>query len=775
MTKTFTPRDVELLGYSTATIACEDERGGFAVIDATGSLGLETIRVQFIYLKSKCTQDGARFAAGKVSKDAYASVYVVKPNSSRLKDDQLRNIFGVNVSIRSHEDLIWEKLGNMFTKYLESLSDVHREEHFIAPRSKDPRDFDLMSKLIDYMSGKSDLDNGELTVLSADAGVGKTTVARHLIRQLVDNAARCKTIPIYIEAEHWRKLDLGKADGLWDVIATSLREMSPNLMLAEPLFRHDLSQGYLSFVFDGFDELCSHEIFDPRIVLGELADIASESEARILLTTRTLFWEARIDDEFPNVTIWKMDAFNVQQARDYLRKCFRKHEEKKSIAQELYSQLLRESSTPRQNVGSVHAQFVNLPLCARMLADFVENDGTSLGAAESIPILQRMLASICDREITRQGLATSVENQMESFRDMAVAYHDDINPRFEVDDLFLSENGFDGKDFSKVSDHALVTQSDSEGKFRLRYDFLGPHLRAVSIGNWIRNSMGNLEPAPQDIVKIMEKEMEGKGHVLEQMAMVLDPQEDFVAVSGKCRLIRSSNERAASFLFHVAQSLVARDSDIKTAEERVHKLFAGITDQRIWSRRLSGWTFRGRVEGLDLRRVSFTDCKFISVNFKNCLAGESTVFDDCIFEGDLEFEPRTGWRQVAVRSCHMRYPTDVTWEAVLERKSGDYSKRVEEILRIGLRKFWRNGRIKKSLRINDWKKGGLSQSKEATMLFEIMLSVGLLEKVHISGVEEGGVVLDQSSVRDLQNYMDNQQKSGKVRRVHDRLLAEINK
>ena len=53
---------------------------------------------------------------------------------------------------------------------------------------------------------------------------------------------------------------------------------------------------------------------------------------------------------------------------------------------------------------------------------------------------------------------------------------------------------------------------------------------------------------------------------------------------------------------------------------------------------------------------------------------------------------------------------------------------------------------------------------------EEMIRVGLVERAHISGVEEGGVVFESGSIRDLQNYMDNSQRSGKIQEVYDRLL-----
>ena len=87
-----------------------------------------------------------------------------------------------------------------------------------------------------------------------------------------------------------------------------------------------------------------------------------------------------------------------------------------------------------------------------MVADFVELGGSTIGDAdENMPVLQRILHAICEREVARQGLLTPVDNQLESFQDVAVNYHDEINPPFDIGDLFLNVNGFDYRDLDKAS------------------------------------------------------------------------------------------------------------------------------------------------------------------------------------------------------------------------------------------------------------------------------------------------------------------------------------
>ena len=280
-------------------------------------------------------------------------------------------------------------------------------------------------------------------------------------------------------------LDLGEIDGLWGIIRNSLDVIDPthkcSRRLSAALFQHALRQGYLSFVFDGFDELCGSDGFDADRVLQELSEMARESEARILVTTRTLFWDAQIHTPPSNVSVWKLDSFNSQQARGFFRNVFGQSSAKTKHAVFLYDSLREESQTPREQTGSVRDQFVNLPLCIRMIADLV--DHPTSGAATIPPasggsILQRVLLGFCQRERRRIRITSQAEAQLASFVDRAVDSKQ-LNPVFGIEDLVLAVDGIEEDDLTRLDRHGLLDRDPGSGRYRFRYDFLGPHLRAV--------------------------------------------------------------------------------------------------------------------------------------------------------------------------------------------------------------------------------------------------------------------------------------------------------
>ena len=781
MPTTFTPEDVRLLGYTNAAV--KDTDPGYEIVDATLSAGLEEVSSRFIYLKARCTVDTANRVA-RTWQNSDHRTYVVKAPSLSIQDPRLRRIFGATANVFSHDDLVWRVLESSFGDYLHhTQDDVPIEEHFISPRlgSMDSTG-DVVSRLISYLSGRSpSTDDGTLWVLSAGAGVGKTTLSRHLMHRLVSTIRVTRTIPIYVEAQHWKKLlNTTSLEGLWDVIDNSLRVFSaPHIQLTETLFRHALRQGYFCFIFDGFDELCGGQTtqFEPGSVLEELNDVVAESEARVLLTTRTLFWEAKIGQVPKNVEVMLLEPFNTQQAKGYFNKAFGQGGPQRRAANQLYSTMLSQA-TPPQHTGSVRDQFVNLPLCVRMVADYVSRGGSSVTAIPGEPILQSFLTGICEREINRQGLVSSAKEQLTSFQDMALSY-EGASPVFSIDDLAATPGGFSEEDVGKAFDHALLAKAEPEERdvFSFRYDFIAPFLRASAINRWLHGQTPKIDDLPQLLIESLILESDGKGEILEQLLNFVR-EADLGRVMEMGALAASAVRKGylESFFFHVAQSVVPVQGGITRSEraELLLRAMATTPAADLPRKRVEGWGFRGPMNRLDFRKVVFSGCRFSDISFRHCMADDRTRFVDCLFEGDQDFEgPVAGWRRVKFERCRFVFPADMIWERLIDRSLGDKATRARHMLSVGLRKFWYHGTVRGSLREAHWKKGQLTQTgKAADMLLSTMMSEGLVDKIAISGVHEGGLALDRSSIGDVRNYMDNNQLSGKVEAVYHRLLSE---
>ena len=782
MARQFNEKDLYLLDYEEVERK-HDESDELSVYDATAKAGADRVMHRFIYLKSRCTQKGAQQAVPYLrDSPALAKIYVVKA-ASLHNQTVLRIIERAGCQLQSHEDLIWQQLGSVFDPYLTHLSETMAlAPYFMTPnlKSTEQHSKEALSPIRRYMQGVDAGDDGGIRVLSAHAGIGKTTLARYLVCDLAKQRRSPRVVPIFVEAHHWERLDLGEIDGLWGIIKNSLdiidQRHECSRRLSEDLFRHALQQGYLSFVFDGFDELCGSDHFDADRVLLELAEMASESEARVLVTTRTLFWDAQIHAPPENVSVWTLDSFNSQQARGYFRKQFGQNSAQTKRAFDLYDSLRTESQQPPEKTGSIRDQFVNLPLCIRMIADFVEDSPTEsvtipLKSGESF--LQRVLRGFCEREMRRIGIVSPAEAQLASFVDRAIDSNQ-LNPAFDLEDLVLAVDGIMEDDLKRLDRHGLLDRVPSSGQYRFRYDFLGPYLRAVAIAKWLTDSMGSASFGTKHLPRILRGEADGQGFVLEQLRTLLGPDKVGVIMSRGREL--GGDGPVGSFIFHLARELIERLKLPRKEETRA--LFAGLSgvSPEDWDGVLKGWEFRGTLESLHLAGVKFHRCKFRDVFFRRCVVDRRTEFSKCVFDGDLRIErgdvdrSESHWETVSFASdCEMSGQARFVWSDVLGGHSASRNARIADLLRIGLEKFWYSGQIRPKVRHDDWSKGILGRTGRSRPLLDHMLKAGLVSIDFRDRIE-----LARDSFPDLQNYMDNDQLSGRIRDVYERLDLDDN-
>ena len=227
---------------------------------------------------------------------------------------------------------------------------------------------------------------------------------------------------------------------------------------------------------------------------------------------------------------------------------------------------------------------------------------------------------------------------------------------------------------------------------------------------------------------------------------------------------------AGSFIFHLARELIERR--LLPHDEATWVLLAGLSgvSRETWDGVLTGWEFRGTLEGLHLAGVKLRRCKFRDVVFRRCVADRRTEFSGCVFDDDLRFEgdvdaPVSQWATVSVASdCKMSGQARFAWSDVLGGHSASREARVTDVLRIGLEKFWYSGQIRAQVQRADWTKGLLGRTGRAEPLLAHMLKARL-----VSTDFRERIVLARDSFPDLQNYMDNDQRSGRIRDVYELL------
>lgn len=559
----FSPRDIELLGYRDPIVA--EDHPGWTRIKATLDAGLSVQNTEFVYLKAGCTTDQLNEANRTTSTTKPA--YVLMAPSHRLTEQSVRATFANRaIDVFEIEAAVWRRLSSAFDKYLEALgTGVPHERYFVRPRKDQESRAELDKEVLDYLSGAGNVPPGTLMVVSAGAGVGKTTVARRAVLDVVRRMSQNKIIPIFVESTHWDKFNLEADLELWDIIRNSIDHFGGPIGLTQDLFNYGLQQGYFVFVFDGFDELCSpkQSQFSAIDVLRSFADLSKQTDARILLTTRALFWHNEIEKVGvpTNVAVLSLAPFNKQQALGYFQERFRRDIRKRDQAQTLYTNLVAASDLPENEEGTARSKFANLPLVVVMLAQYVEQGGVDFESQGLL--IQDLLCRLCLRDQARQDLLANAQEQIRAFEEIAVNWDDSVNPEFDLATLELV--GFPKEDLRDMRHHALVSPGRSANTYRFRWDFLAPYMRALFLRREIANRRNGL---PGLAKKIMQTEANGKGFVFEHLCGLLDSSS--LSMVAQCYSVTKQTEtEIRSFLTHVILALLEADKqNYKTVADK---------------------------------------------------------------------------------------------------------------------------------------------------------------------------------------------------------------
>jgi len=778
----FSVQDLELLGYSNP----QEEKGDrWSVLSGTVVAGPERMTGFYLYLKADFTNKDAERSRNELLARK-GRRYIVVPQSEAGRRRYINELFEGKATFFVYEELIWKTITEVFADYIAGLlSTTPRVEYYVPPREErtdDPRarlDVDLFQSLTE-----SRATEGQITVIRAPAGVGKTTLSRELTLDIARESQQRKVIPAYVEAEHWDKLKLDSLDGLWEVIENSLRRHG--LGITKELFDYLLRQGYLAFIFDGFDELCDRRFsrFAGRDVLNELITLSTESSAKIVITTRPLFWEGAVGSEKLPLRILDLAPFNRQQALGYFRNVFKEDAKLQQKAQAVYEQL--GSANKPRTAGGVKAQFVNHPICVQMIADELkrsQGDRTkktktklddldkSLDVASSDTLLYQLLWQLCDREQHRRKLRTAADKQMEAFQQLAIAE----SAGFELS--YCGAAGFDERDIAALKDHPLLTlhaAADVTPLYSFRYGFLKPFFHARFLVEKIRMIGTRTAQIDEFTWKVMAQEAAAGTEILEHMSQLL-VESDIQHVAktfSDCLRIHAKRGPELSFIFHIMRLLI--DEPNQTKRERTDKLFGFLYGDRFKANReVRNLYVIGQVDRLDVTSVTFQDCTFADVTFTDCIAGPSTRFRTSVFSGnfDVAGSEQSSWKDVQIApDCILEFPTNLVWERLTGTRVAKPEEHVRDALRLALGKFWHHGHPKLTITKTHWRSGTLGHSIYCDSIRDSMLRHGLLSEIAISGVQEGGYLFSKERLAELQRFMDNGQLTGAVREVYDELL-----
>lgn len=762
----FNSDTVTLLGYRKPTVV-EARDLAYSIFD-TKSLDAGAEDIRFIYLKQGRNNEEYKKAIDVIKSGIKTYIVKSRPRDRDMPEEARTLIQHASKTIiQEYEKLVWDKLKNDFSHYNEALVTLlnGEEEYYIPPRSDlDNRDESppravAASRALDYLTRHNEDHDGRIFVVSAHAGVGKTTFSRWLARDL---ALHHDVIPLYLDSKQWAGINFEKLD---EDLFTLIKQAT-EIDLSPKRIELALKQGYMCLILDGLDELCGYGKgqFDPNTTLDALAgvvgDLGSEarpSEARVLLTTRRLFLDLGITESPGNADIVQLYPFDRQQAEDYVTRRFGSSSAQAREAKKLYNHLAG---------GHDRSQLINLPLLVSTLCNHVADCEAGMGEeggygfpANSADPLHSLLLKICDREVERQKLQTNHEQQLLAFRELAVEHPQDVNPTFQASDVCVC--GFLEEDLTHLATHHLL-RHESKENLRFAYEFLGPYLRALAVVEFLREGTIDLK---QNLTTLMSNDMEASGHLYEQtLSMLLDHTDKDLICTNIASLYKvldaKQDAKARSFLFHLLAGLL----NLKEDPGRLFELTVG--EPFLQHRIVQNLQLWGKFEGLDLSQVRFNKCRFTDLQLKNCRVDAKTSFIECEFRGTLSVQPDGGWKHVKVENCQNSDEADAALASLKGLGVVDPEKTAQVVLDAVVEKL---RRIRRVLEEEKWNQGKLRRLDKAGLAMEAAIAAELIEKER-SG--RGIVVKDRQA---FAAYVNNRQITGSLRKFRDRLVEILSK
>ena len=528
-----TTTDLEFLGYSEIE---QKTPGNFSLPDrcrvfgATARAGIRDVRHWFVYLLGDCTNDDLKKIGSSLKGDLFRNeechIVIPKSLSSRSIIKSMKESYN---QVYIFEDLMWSKIQREFEEYIRDLrgrvDNLKMDIPYVEPSLSVGEEtlHSPINHFVDFFSNTS--DDSMIAVVNADAGVGKTTLAVMVADMLLQQWENLHVVPVLLTGQmSWRDLvtQLDEATSLWDALSVVLNLEGGGFPLNnETLFVHLVRQGYIAFIFDGFDELRSIHL-SPRENFDWMGRIAAEeSVARLMVTARISFWGREISDPEVPHKMFYLKPFSRDDAHKYFEKRLQNDEETRNKAKQIYSQLDREIN----DADNESIRFVNLPACAAMIADYVMNGGNvpMISSNEMRNMINEFLSGVLDRERERQGIVTGIDDLRNVFGDVAISYME-----FPIDALEIA--GLRNEDIDAVRDHAFLggIPGDDTDKYRFKYEFLLHYLRASHILSMLEKHGGKNfveNECISDLRRLLLSEIDGKGHLSDQIANLINDDE----------------------------------------------------------------------------------------------------------------------------------------------------------------------------------------------------------------------------------------------------------
>lgn len=411
-----------------------------------------------------------------------------------------------------------------------------------------------------------------------------------------------------------------------------------------------LRLGLFRIIFDGFDEyiLWNNGKISADEIIKTLHELVLNSSSRILVTSRTTFWNSAItvDNDLSSLYKYSILPFDLAQSRNYFSKRFEIGSKSIEKSLSVYSKLKGGGTSELKN------SFAGRGIILSLIADLCSDDIDVSTYDDNLSIWQWIILALCQREEKRQQLPLNAGKQVEILKlfveEKAKGIPATSTLLEQVVGLFFEKNSDNiiksliGNDKvrGKFSDHPLISKDKLTGLWFFRHEQIEFNLIAEIVINYAKD--GNI-----GALKTFFDELVVKGSLLDDLTIVMIEQLNIIIDKNSsidinsllsnfkaCVPIESQRPRLISNLSIVLTKIIISylnknypiGSDKLQRTYELLKLTGG--DSQIY-----GFHFTGTLASFDFTNITFNNCIFENIVWANSNFSTNTIFKDCYFIG----------------------------------------------------------------------------------------------------------------------------------------------
>jgi hypothetical protein len=779
----------QLLNFSRTTrievVPLKSRDGRWSLYRGSYNVHTSSYPFRVLYLNAAATVEDVKTASREIIDTEETHVVYPASLDKLVQRRELASLLKKAKGVWTARDYLVSFIKEEVQAYSAKIADQAPRD-YIDPRVETPSGFPIKTPnpLLSFLRDpQSEGTSGRLGILLAEPGQGKTYMSRYLVSRISDVDKRL--VPLMVDSSQWHTMSVEDQRSLAKTIAHSFRHFGATIGWLEghedEFLRATLKADVFRIVFDGFDEyiLRNRGAVQPVEVLDALANLANATGTRIVITSRTSFWNTNVPEadveSFMSRTgsfVFKILPFDLEHAKNYFKRRLN-DPEKTSSAIKMY-EILR----PKNKA------FIGRGFVLSLLADLAQQGGIEVfhGAEANRPMLW-LLEALCQREVLRQELPFTAEDQMSILRTFAVEVAEGGLPNTELLELSMAVTrpSLDSMSLKsaveKLKSHPLLEKDTNDDAWTFKQEQIRILLLADQIVKWSSERIkrfiakSKLDPASwQDLASMIvgiishEPTEDSALTKLQQVIRSMSPEND----SDSGYLI--SGDDGSRLAGIVAIAAVEQFLPQGRSHQERGQLLLRLCGENT----VRDLNFTGTIARYDFRGVVFGKCRFERVTWANCKFDEQTTFRQCQFTGGVPPVHCENFGSVRLDACIL----DPEAEAVFNRervREGRKKYSVDDLrsdIDSVIHRFIIKGGIGlKTVESSTLLKGPISGSRYRDDIIEVIKN-SVLEEHEISGGLTGFHIRDAASEA-VKFYAANNVFTGVLREVFEKLQKKL--